>query len=224
MSMIKTTLAEQAYQELRVRIVRGQLPRGHRLLPTELAADLGISPTPVKEACLRLEGDGLVVTSARRGMVVRSFTEGDIKELYAARLLIEKGAIEAAFDAGVVDDDLRLSLAASVEQHRKFARGTSLDDLAEALVHDRAFHSALVGASRIPMISDMHNRILGQTHTLFVSVPGNYDRSIDEHQDILEAINAGDKNRTVQVLLFHLHRSRDNTLHQSGFLSQSSQA
>lgn len=222
MSMIKTTLAEQAYQELRVRIVRGQLPGGHRLLPTELAADLGISPTPVKEACLRLEGDGLVVTSARRGMVVRSFTEEDIKELYAARLLIEKGAVEAAFDAGVVDDDLRLSLAVSVEQHRKFARGTSLDDLAEALVHDRAFHSALVGASRIPMISDMHKRILGQTHTLFVSVPGNYDRSIDEHQDILEAINAGDKNRTVQALLFHLHRSRDNTLRQSGFLSQSS--
>lgn len=215
--MIKTTLAEQAYQELRARIVRGQLPGGHRLLPTELAADLGISPTPVKEACLRLEGDGLVVTSARRGMIVRSFKEEDIQELYAARILIEKGAVEAAFNAGLVDGDLRLSLTNSLEKHRKFAKGTSLDDLAEALVHDRAFHSAMVNASRIPMISEMHKRILGQTHTLFVSVPGNYDRSVDEHQDILDAINAGDRNRTVEALLFHLHRSRDNTLRQAGF-------
>src|SRR6218665_2222504 len=117
MNLIKTTLAEQAYQELRSRIVSGRLAGGQRLLPNELAADLGISPTPVKEACLRLEADGLLVNSSRRGMVVRSFNEEDVEELYAARVLLEKGAVEAAFDAGRINDALRVRLEESLANH-----------------------------------------------------------------------------------------------------------
>ncbi len=214
MNLIKTTLAEQAYQELRSRIVSGQLPGGLRLLPNELAADLGISPTPVKEACLRLEADGLLVASSRRGMVVRSFNEDDVEELYAARMLIEKGAIEAAFDAGRLDGALQEKLQESLENHRRFAAGTSLDDLAQALVHDRAFHSALVGAAGIRTISDVHARIVSQTHTLFVSIPGEYSRSVAEHQDILDAIVAGQKALIVEALGRHLEQSRRNTLRQ----------
>lgn len=214
MSMIKTTLAEQAYQELRARIIGGKLAGGTRLLPNELAADLGISPTPVKEACLRLEADGLVVATARRSMAVRSFTEADVEALYAARILIEKGALEAAFEAGHVDAALKARLAESLEGHRAYAGGTSLDDLARALSYDRAFHSALVEASGIALIIETHARILGQTHTLFVSVPGEYDRSVNEHRAILCAIEADDQGQAVAALLAHLKRSRENTLRQ----------
>ncbi|MGK6311510.1 GntR family transcriptional regulator [Neorhizobium sp. DT-125] len=220
MNMIKMTLAEQAYQELRSRIVSGRLAGGQRLLPNELAADLGISPTPVKEACLRLEADGLLINSSRRGMVVRSFNEEDVEELYAARMLIEKGAVEAAFDAGRIDEALQAKLAESLESHRRYAKGTSLDDLAKALSHDRAFHSALVGAARIPMISDAHARIVGQTHTVFVSIPGDYSRSVEEHQDILDAIVAGKKSQIIEALQRHLERSRQNTLRQVKVLAQ----
>lgn len=220
MTMIRTTLAEQAYQELRERIVSGRLPGGRRLLPNDLAADLGISPTPVKEACLRLEADGLVATSTRRGMVVRSYSEEDVEELYAARILIEKGAAEAAFDAGRLDETVCRSLSRSLEKHRQFAAGTSLDDLAQALVHDRAFHSALVEAAGIRTISEAHARLLGQTHTLFVSVPGDYERSVDEHRAVLDAIMARDRQRTVQALVHHLTRSRENTLRQVRILTE----
>ncbi|WP_054312152.1 GntR family transcriptional regulator [Mesorhizobium sp. 1M-11] len=223
MSMIKTTLAEQAYQELRSRIVSGRLAGGQRLLPNELAADLGISPTPVKEACLRLEADGLLVNSARRGMVVRSLNQDDVEELYAARVLIEKGAVEAAFDAGRIDGALHARLSESLANHRRYAGGTSLDDLAMALSHDRAFHSTLVGAAHIPMISDMHARIIGQTHTVFVSIPGDYSRSVKEHQDILDAVAAGRKEQIVAALLLHLDRSRQNTLREVKVLAQATE-
>jgi len=214
MTLIKTTLAEQAYQELRSRIVSGHLPGGTRLLPNELAADLGISPTPVKEACLRLEADGLLVTSARRGMIVRSFNQEDVEELYASRMLIEKGAVEAAFDAGRLDDALVARLKDSLANHRRFANSTSLDELTLALVHDRAFHSALVAAAGIRTISEVHARIVSQTHTVFVSIPGEYGRSVAEHQDILDAIAAAEKSRIVDALMRHLEQSRMNTLHQ----------
>lgn len=212
MSMIKTTLAEQAYRELRARIVDGRLPGGARLLPNELAAELGISPTPVKEACLRLEADGLVATTARRGMTVRSFTAEDVERLYAARLLIEKGAVEAAFDAGRIDAALKARLAASLEGHAAFAAGPSLDDLAQALIHDRAFHTALVDAAGLPMISEIHARLLNQTHTLLASVPGDYSQSVAEHHAIFGALAAGDRAGTLAALTAHLARSRENTL------------
>ncbi len=211
--MIKTTLAEQAYRELRSRIVGGQLAGGQRLLVNELAADLGISPTPVKEACLRLEADGLVTTVPRRGMVVRSLTETDVEQLYAARILIEKGAVEVAFETGRIDDALVRRLTRAVEQHRRYATSSSLDDLAKALTHDRLFHSALVDAAGIPMISETHARIVSQTHTVFVSVPGDYSRSVEEHEDILAAVVARDCAKVVEAMRRHLERSRKNTLH-----------
>lgn len=132
-TLVKVTLADQAHRELRARIVSGRLRGGERLLPNELAADLGISPTPVKEACLKLEADGLVVNSSRRGMVVRDFTVEDVEELYAARMLLEKGAVEVAFDAGQLNETLHAQLVESLAQHRAFAKGSTLDELSKAL-------------------------------------------------------------------------------------------
>ncbi|MDH7809246.1 MULTISPECIES: GntR family transcriptional regulator [unclassified Rhizobium] len=219
-TLIKVTLADQAHQELRARIVSGRLRGGERLLPNELAADLGISPTPVKEACLKLEADGLVVNSSRRGMVVRDFTVEDVEELYAARMLLEKGAVEVAFDAGQLDEALHAQLLESLAKHREFAKSATLDDLSKALFHDRSFHTALVSAARIPVISGTHGRILDQTHTVFVSILGDYARSVEEHQNIADAIAARSKAQIVDALWRHLERSRQNTLRQVRLLRE----
>ncbi|MBO9111093.1 MULTISPECIES: GntR family transcriptional regulator [Rhizobium/Agrobacterium group] len=219
-TLIKVTLADQAHQELRARIVSGRLRGGERLLPNELAADLGISPTPVKEACLKLEADGLVVNSSRRGMVVRDFTVEDVEELYAARMLLEKGAVEVAFDAGQLDEALHAQLLESLAKHREFAKSATLDDLSKALFHDRSFHTALVSAARIPVISGTHGRILDQTHTVFVSILGDYARSVEEHQNIADAIAARSKAQIIDALWRHLERSRQNTLRQVRLLRE----
>ena len=219
-TLIKVTLADQAHQELRARIVSGRLRGGERLLPNELGADLGISPTPVKEACLKLEADGLVVNSSRRGMVVRDFTVEDVEELYAARMLLEKGAVEVAFDAGQLDEALHAQLLESLAKHREFATSATLDDLSKALFHDRSFHTALVSAARIPVISGTHGRILDQTHTVFVSILGDYARSVEEHQNIADAIAARSKAQIIDALWRHLERSRQNTLRQVRLLRE----
>ena len=219
-TLIKVTLADQAHQELRARIVSGRLRGGERLLPNELAADLGISPTPVKEACLKLEADGLVVNSSRRGMVVRDFTVEDVEELYAARMLLEKGAVEVAFDAGQLDEALHAQLLESLAKHREFAKSATLDDLSKALFHDRSFHTALVSAARIPVISGTHGRILDQTHTVFVSILGDYARSVEEHQNIADAIAARSKAQIIDALWRHLEHSRQNTLRQVRLLRE----
>ena len=105
-SIVRSTLAEQAYSDLRERIMSGRLPAGHRLLPEELAVTLAISATPIKEALVRLDQDGLVAMETRRGAVVRRFTAADVRNLYEARQLIELHALSRGFDEGRIDGAL----------------------------------------------------------------------------------------------------------------------
>lgn len=211
-TVIRETLADQAYRELRSRILRGQLAGGCRLRPEELAADLAISPTPVKEALLRLTADGLAVTSARKGVVVRRLDEQDLVDIYDARLLIELHALDRACAEGRAGPALLDALRRHLEEHERFARRDTLDDLATALGFDRAFHQELVQAGGNALIAEWHQRILGQTHTVFVYNSGNYAASVDDHRAVVDALTDGDCGAAREALRAHLLRSRENSL------------
>ena len=211
-SVVRATLADQAYRELRSRILAGQLASGDRLRPEELAAQLGISPTPIKEALLRLEADGLAMSSLRKGTIVRQLSEPDLIDIYDARIILELEAINRVCVRGKVASGLLDSLAESVEQHREYAQRDTLDDLAIALGFDREFHHKLVSASGNALIADWHLRILRQTHTVFVFTLGNYVQSVDDHVAILDALKAGDRAAARDLLRRHLLRSQENSL------------
>ncbi|AMJ62776.1 GntR family transcriptional regulator [Bosea sp. PAMC 26642] len=211
-SVVRATLSDQAYGELRSRILSGTLPGGMRLLPEELAVNLAISQTPIKEALLRLEADGLVVSPMRKGAVVRRFTFADVKELYEARMLIELNAIGQLFDKRAVSSGLLAELSRCLDTHKFHAQRGTLDDVTTALVHDRKFHSALMTAAGNRLVCEWHQRILGQTHTVFVYLAGDYSRSADEHRDILDALKAGSPDQARDALRLHLLHSRDNAL------------
>ncbi|WP_342358756.1 GntR family transcriptional regulator [Terrarubrum flagellatum] len=210
--VVLATLAEQAYRELRLRILSGQLVGGRRLLPEELALELSISPTPIKEALLRLEADGLVVSPLRKGAVVRRFTIADVEELYEARMLIELNALDRLFRIGGVTAELLANMRRSLEQHALYASRHNLDDLTTALAHDREFHQQIMYAAGNLLISDWHQRILGQTHTVFVYVAGEYADSVDQHREVLDAMAAGSQEKSLEALRHHLARSREKTL------------
>ncbi len=211
-NVVRETLADQAYRDLRSRIVGGQLAGGARLRPEELAAELAISPTPVKEALLRLEADGLAVSSLRKGTVVRRLAEPDLIDIYDARLLIELDALDRAFAQGSVGRALIGTLRESLERHRGYAGRDTLDDVATALEFDRAFHHALVLAGGNALIAEWHLRILRQTHTVFVYAVGNYAQSAVEHAAMFDALVENDRELAREALRHHLLRSRENSL------------
>lgn len=211
-SVVRATLADQAYRDLRSRILRGDLAGGQRLLPEELASELDISPTPVKEALVRLEADGLVATSTRKGVVVRRLDEQALVDIYDARIMIELDALDRAFARGEIGPALIETLRDHLAQHEAFARRDTLDDLVTALASDRAFHGALVTAAGNALVTEWHRRILGQTHTVFVYNLGNYTKSADEHRIVLKALAAGSQQKARDALRAHLSRSRDNSL------------
>jgi DNA-binding GntR family transcriptional regulator len=211
-TVVRATLSEQTHRELRSRILGGRLRSGHRLLPEELAQDLAISQTPIKEALLRLEADGLVVSNVRRGAVVRVFTPKDIEELYEARLFIELDAATVAFDRQMIGRQFLDELSRNLDRHAFHLRRDTLDDVMTALAFDREFHQALVQARGNQVIGEWHRRILAQTHTAYVYIASGTSHVFQEHRDILDALQAGSAAQTRDALERHLVHSRESLL------------
>ena len=214
MSIRRATLAEQAYEELTARIVSGRLPAGQRLLADELASQLAISPTPVKEALAELERDGLVEGTSRRASTVRRFSAADIAAIYEARILIETHAIAAALRARRVDTAFLTALRATFDAQMANAELRTPAGLAEAIRLDRTFHEAIVGQGGNAVLSGWHGLLLRQTQTIRSYSLDRYDvtRSRNEHMAILDALGAGKVAPAVAALRAHLTASRDEML------------
>lgn len=95
MALEKTNLSEQAYRLLTERILNGKYPAGTRLTEEALAAEFGISRTPLREALRRLTTEGLLEALPKRGLRVTSPTEAEIAELFECRSMIEPPALAA---------------------------------------------------------------------------------------------------------------------------------
>jgi DNA-binding GntR family transcriptional regulator len=212
--MRRLTLAEQAYEELQEQIVSGRLAAGQRLLAEELAGELAISQTPVKEALARLALDGLVEGTSRRASVVRRFTVADIEKIYEARLLLELHATAAGLVAGRATPQFVDRLQAIFdEQMTEISRQTT-QGLAEAIRLDREFHELLVSIGDNPLIAGWHRMALRQTQTIRNYSLERYDinRVRREHGAIVEAMRTGDAGKVAAALGFHLAASRDEFL------------
>jgi DNA-binding GntR family transcriptional regulator len=212
--MRRATLAEQAYEELQAQISTGRLPAGRRLLADELASQLAISQTPVKEALAQLERDGLVESEARHGSVVRRFTAEDIAEIYEARILIETHAIGAGVKAGRNTAAFLASLQATYEAQQAHAERRNTEDLAEAIRLDRAFHEALVSLGANRTMAGWHRMLLRQTQTIRSYSLERYDiaRARAEHGAIIDALHGINAPAAVRAVRDHLSRSREEML------------
>ncbi len=221
MTLKRATLAEQAYEELRSRIVSGRLAAGHRLLPDELAAELAISQTPVKEAIALLEHDGLVEGTARRASVVRTFHARDVRHIYAARTLLELHALRHGVETGAFTPARIASLEEVFARQVALARRQRRVVFVEAVRLDRAFHEALVAVADNPVLEAWHRGILAQTQTILTYSIANYDvkRAHREHAAILAALNTGDADRVEAALRAHLDAARDEILNRTPSLA-----
>jgi len=95
--MLKLTknpnLTEQAYQSVKRQLLNGSFPEGSKLTEEYLSSALGISKSPVREALMRLESEGLISIESRRGAYVRKFSASEVHDLYDVRALLEVYAV-----------------------------------------------------------------------------------------------------------------------------------
>ncbi|WP_435590358.1 GntR family transcriptional regulator [Nocardia sp. bgisy118] len=195
--------AEHAYREVKERILSGALPGGELISEGEIAAALGTSRTPVREAFLRLETEGWMRLYPKRGALVVPIPPDEAEHVAHARYVVETAAVRAfvAAEPGAVARPLR----ASLDRQRALAATEDLDAFA---VEDTDFHRTYVVAAGNPLLSGFYDSLRERQRRMnSVALrrgPLDIDRIIDQHARLAELITGGDVDGFAAALIEHL--------------------
>jgi DNA-binding GntR family transcriptional regulator len=196
---------EQAYARLRRLLILQQIKPGERLREPEWAQRLSVHRTALREAFARLEAEALIERGSQTGYFVPSLTRQDIAEIIKLRLALECVAI----DEICADEAPTLApLAQACQEFEQFLHGGYSLGTVEA---DRRFHERLIEAAGMKRLSTLYTRaplplIHGQPHDHSVWLEA-CTRTLNEHRQILEALEQRDADRAKRVLRLHLtHR------------------
>lgn len=196
-------LLDRVVDAVREAIITGALAPGTRLSVPELARQLNVSRTPAREALQKLQHEGLVTVTPRRGAEVLGGQPSDLTELFEYREALEGMAARLA--ATRMTDDEKSLLRKCFEAH---ADAVEKANVVEHIERDREFHDIFITGARNKRIADEVGRIRSQlaviTRTMS-AVPGALSQSVvDVHRSILEAIAAGDARAAEQAARTHV--------------------
>jgi DNA-binding GntR family transcriptional regulator len=202
---VSRTASNRAYEFAKWAILSGVYPGAAVITESGLARETGLSRTPVREALLRLEVEGLVTLQPRRGAVVNTFSLEDVEDVLEARVLVENHTALRSFAN-------RVTLLPEVEAaHAAMQRSCRERDTAGFTSSDRLFHELIVDAARNAVLSTIY-RTLRERQTLFTSVfmRGRADRmqaAIAEHELILATLRGDDRDAFCGAVNDHLQWS-----------------
>ena len=193
---------EIAYASLLQAIREGQFRPGDRLREVDISARLSLSRTPIREALRKLEADGIVEHRPRIGAVIRTLSHGELVELYEMRVVLERTAAELAAKHAVpaeVDEleDINIAIEAAINP-----------DQAAALNHN--FHSCIYQATRNRFLVDSARSLNNALMLLGPTTLADNERLktvTAQHNDIIDAIRAGDMDAAGLAAEAHLQTS-----------------
>jgi DNA-binding GntR family transcriptional regulator len=196
------SVVDQVYSAIRERISSGSLPRGARVHQEDLAAELGVSRTPVREALRRLAAEGLVEMRTNRGARVADVDQVGMRESYEARTVIEPGAARLAAARRLREPLARMRAAVAAQRR-------SLRNVQRSFEANREFHLALAMASGNEFLVQFAQRLwvarIGETiYERQVQTQERMLLDVREHEQIIEAIEAGDGRRAESLIRRHL--------------------
>jgi DNA-binding GntR family transcriptional regulator len=196
------SVVDHVYTARRERILSGDLPRGTKLRQASLAEELGVSRTPLREALRRLSTEGLVDFSPNRGATVTELDFGDMRHAWSARVALEPGAARLAAERR--DPEAIAAMRSAVERQR-----VAVADGSESFAANRSFHLALAAASGNPHLTRFAEmlwvpRIGMPIYQAQAVDPHGASGWADEHEQIVEAIDAGDADAAERLTRDHV--------------------
>ena len=204
----KKSLVEHAYEQIKQRILDNEYKPGYQALEQEIAEDLGVSRTPVREALIRLQHEGLVELIPRRGMRVVPIVPSDMQEIYEVLTSLESMAAELL--ARKRPDERTLApMRTATEDMERAIRNDDLESWADA---DERFHRSLLDLCGNRRLAQMANAVRDQGHRARMVTLRLREKpvaSIAEHQQVLEAIENGDWETARDIHYQHRKRASD---------------
>jgi len=203
----RRTAAEQAADVLRDRILSGRLAAGTPLRQEQLAAELGISRIPLREALKQLEAEGLVAITSHKGATVAELSIAEIDELFQLRLRLETWVLELAVPKLTAVDLAALDALIAEQQ--------APDNLARWGDLNWQFHEVMYRAADRPVTLKMLKRIhdnIDRYLRFEISTSNGRARALHEHQTLLAHCRAGETIKAVQLLEAHIQQTADSLI------------
>ncbi len=200
--------AERAYRALKNLILSNELPAGSQLLELEAALRLGMSRTPVREAMIRLEQDGVVEIRPRHGMRILPVSAADMREIYDVLTSLEATAAEMVARKGVTAEELQ-GLKDAVGEMEAALACDNLDDWAAA---DHRFHELLVKLTGNQRLQQIVTQLSDQAHRarmLTLRLRPKPVGSNRDHAMLVDAIAARDGEAARRIHYEHRAKAGD---------------
>lgn len=195
-------LRRLVYDELKMRILTGQIAAGERMMEEETSQALGVSRTPVREAFKRLEKEGLVVIRPRRGAFATQISKEELLQILDVREVLEAMATEQACEN--MKKAQKDKLRAVVEKH---AEAVAKDNYTKMVEYDTEFHKLLVEGSGnktlINLISQLQELLL-RFRYIYYDNDSHPKKIAREHEVIMDALSAGDAKKAAEGTRKHI--------------------
>ena len=195
-------LRDVVFHTLREAILRGDLKPGERLMELQLASQLGVSRTPIREAIRMLQQEGLAVTIPRRGAEVAAMTEKDMEDVLRIRKALEVLAGQLACEKMKEEHENFLD-----EKLVDFEEAVAASDIKQIAQADVEFHNAIYAAAQNDRLVTMLGNLQEQVYRYrmeYLKDEKNYPRLLKEHREIVRGLKRRDSGYVTDIMQRHL--------------------
>lgn len=205
-------LRDVVFNTLRKAILTGELKPGERLLEIQLANQLGVSRTPIREAIRKLELEGLVIMMPRRGAEVAQITEKGLRDVLEVRRALDALCTELACDRITEEEKQRLRDACD-----EFEKATATVDATVIAAADVALHDIIVEATRNQRLIQLINNLSEQMYRYrfeYIKDENQHNNLVEEHRMIYESIVRCDKEGAAKAAKLHIDNQESSIIKQ----------
>ena len=198
-------LRELVCEHIREAIINGTFAPGERLMEIQMADEMGVSRTPVREAIRKLEMEGFVVMIPRRGTYVSNMSIKDINDVYEIRISLDTLAAGLAAER-ISDEELEELQCLLV----KVGNAIEENDMAKVVEADIEFHDVLYKASRNERLRNIINNLREQITVIrgvSMRYPGRLKDTQEEHRRLVECIAARNVEKSQEMARIHLENA-----------------
>ncbi len=200
-------LREIVYEELKRQILTGRVTPGMRMMEVELAEEMGVSRTPVREAIRKLEKEGLVTIEPRRGAYASEISVKDMVDVLEVREDLE------GFAAFLAASNITSSEVAELEViMENYSDAVRNDDTEKMIAYDEMFHKKIVAATgnkTLMQLSEIVQELALRFRYLYYDHFSRYVNMPIEHKKIIDAISTGDGELARRSANDHVKKLKD---------------